>query len=224
MKLMMVRFALALAVTLFAAQTASAALFELITATDPVASYTASTGVITSGASDAVVLPGTSLGSGNTLSIEMQMLGAETGFTFGTLFEATPPAGVPELIIRDGGGAALLTADLLGISVTGMFVGPAGNSLTSVTLGDVSVSSTHIELTGGSEAGNFGGIGSIGELSVFLNEPSEDFAFGSFFDLDFTAQMNVQLRFHTPEPGTGLLVAMPLAGMAWWRRRVRTKQ
>jgi len=175
-----------------------------------------------SGGSNAVVLPGTSLGSGNTLYLELMLAPAgETAFTFGTGFVATPPLSSPELIIRDALYTPLLMADLIGTAVTGMAPGPAGQTTTSVTLGDVSLLSQHLVLTGGTLAGDFGGVGAIGVISVLLNRPSVDFAFGSFFDQDFTAQMNVQLQFTTPEPGTGLLVALPLAGLAWWRRRTR---
>ena len=64
------------------------------------------------------------------------------------------------------------------------------------------------------------------ELSVLLNAPS--IAFPDFlallggadlFDEDFTAQMNIQLQAHTPEPGTGLMVALGLCILAARRRR-----
>ena len=68
---------------------------------------------------------------------------------------------------------------------------------------------------------DFGGYGALGELFLLLNEPNADWVLGSFFDANFDAQMNIQFQFHTPEPGTGLLVALPLAGVAWWRKRAR---
>jgi hypothetical protein len=75
-------------------------------------------------------------------------------------------------------------------------------------------------LTGGTQAANFGGIGALGSLSVLLNAPSVDWAFGSVFDQDFTAQMNVQFQFHTvPEPRTALLIGLSLAGLLGWQRR-----
>ena len=213
--------------TLLLAQPASAALFELINATDPVASYNATTGVLTSldaGLGNAIITPGTSLpgslGSEDELFIEIQLgSGGEELFTIGTAFEATPPAGTPEIVILDSLGTPLLTADFLGATVSGFSPGPAGQATTSVTIGTLSAFNSHLELTGGTLAGDFGGIGAIGELYVLLNNPTTEFAFGSFFDEDFTAQMNVQLQFHSPEPGTGLLVGLPIAGLAWWRRR-----
>jgi hypothetical protein len=172
--------------------------------------------------SEAVVLPGSSLGSGNTLHLELQLdPSGETAFTFGTGFDPTWPSTSPELVILDALSTPLLTANLIDITVTGQSLvpGTAGLAQTSVTLGAVDLS-THLVLTGGTQAANFGGIGALGSLSVLLNAPSVDWTFGSVFDQDFTAQMNVQFQFHTvPEPRTALLIGLSLAGLLGWQRR-----
>lgn len=228
MRSLLLRLTFAAAILVMASQPAAAALFELITATDPVAEFTMGSGVITSldsggGGTEATVLPGSSLGSGNTMHLELQLDGTgEQSFTFGTGFEGTWPLSSPELIILDGVGTPLLTADLTTITVTGQSLvpGTAGSVSTSVTLGVLDLVQTHLVLTGGTEAANFGGIGALGQMSVLINSPSVDWDFGSVFDEDFTAQMNVQLQFFVaPEPGTGLLVGLSLLGLALRERR-----
>ena len=212
-------------VALVLAQAASAVPFDLIRATDPTAEFTVGNGVITSLESgsepaDAVVLSGTVLGTNATLHLELQisLAGEVPLITFGTIFNGTDDA-IPDLYILDG-ATPLITADVLSVSVSGL----SASSPQSVTLGNIPLSEAHIVLTGGTMANSFGGVGATGSISVLLNNPTpETFGFGAVFEENWTAQMNVQVQFHTPEPGTGLLVALPLAGMAWWRRRTHTR-
>jgi len=211
------------ALLLIVSGSARAVGIELITATDPSASFTLVTGVITSGttgpAQDAVVLSGGSFPAGSTLHVEME-LSVDSGFTVGSVFVGTPDA-TPDLYILDAIGTPLITADLNSIDVTGLASGPAGSALTSVTLGSLDGASSDLVLTGGTLASSFGGVGAVAELSVLLNNPTDEFGFFSTFDVDWTAQMNVQLQFHTvPEPGTFTLLALPL-GMAMLRRTRR---
>ncbi len=207
--------------------TAGATSFELITATDPKARFTVSNGVVTSleaGGSDAVVLPGTSLGGNARLHIELQKSGAETQFVVGTPFAGTPD-GVPDLWIVDSvTSQVLITAQLNSIKVSGYTGGAAGSALTSVTFGGLDPLQSDLTLTGGSRAGSFGGVGAKAELSILLNKPTvafpttlQLFSGADLFDENFDAQMNVQLQFHTPEPGSLALVGLPLIGLAAWR-------
>jgi hypothetical protein len=204
---------------------APAALAETITATDPVAEFSVGSGVITSyetggGSGDATVLPGSSFGPNTRLHIELQLDGAETPFTFGTLFSGTADA-IPDLyILENGNPTPLLTANLISTAVTNQVPGAAGATLTSVTLGGLDPGQSSLVLTGGSLVNSFGGIGAPAQISILLNAPSEAFAFGSFFDQSFTAQMNVQLEL-VPEPGSFVLMAGPLVGLGIWRRRAR---
>lgn len=213
-----------LCVLLTALPGSALALGELVTATDPEASFTLATGVITSSMNgpteDAVVLSGPSFPAGSTLHVEAQ-LDVDSGFTIGSVFIGTPDAS-PDLYILDAIGTPLITADIAFINVTGLASGPAGSGTTSVTLGDLSGTGSDVTLTGGTLAGLFGGAGAKADLSLLFNNPTDEFGFFSTFDTDWTSQMNVQLQFQVPEPGTFTLLTMPLLGLAMWRRARRT--
>lgn len=214
---------IAIAVVAPSAFVAQSAFAETITATDPIAEFATSSGVVTSyetgGASgDATVLPGSSFGSTSRMHVELQLDGPETSFTFGTPFVGTPDA-VPDIyILEDGNPMPLLTADILSTQVTNMVGGAAGQTLTSVTLGGLLAGQSDVLITGGSLAPLFE---SAARISILLNSPSEPFGFGSTFDLDFTAQMNVQLELTAavPEPGTFTLMSGALIGLLTWQRR-----
>lgn len=195
-----------------------------VTATDPVASFTLGTGVITTGtggpATDGVVLSAPPFPAGSTLHLELALSYA-SGFTVGSIFVGTPDAS-PDLYILDSNWMPLILADVNWIKVTGLASGPAGADTTSVTLGDLAGTGSDLTLTGGSLVNLFGGIGAKADLSVLLNDPTDAFGFFSTFDTNWTSQMNVQLQFQVPEPGTFTLVALPLVGLAMCRR-VRRK-
>ena len=197
-----------------------------VTATDPTAEFLVGTGVINTletvgGSGDATVLPGSPFGASSELHLELQLVGAEEPFTFGTQFTGTADA-VPDLyILESGNPIPLLTADVIAAPVTNLVGGPAGSTLTSVNLGGFGIGQSELTLTGGSLVDDFGGIGATAALAILINAPSEPFAFGSTFDLDFTAQMNIQLELTetVPEPTTASLLGLSILGVAIWQRR-----
>ncbi len=186
--------------------------YPLIKTTDPAATYTASTGVLKSGA-NAVVLNDVAhaLGS-STFSIELHKSGAETAGTVNTLF--TGPADITMV----SGSTVLLSLSVASIKVTNIVPGPPGATATSINVGNLAEGQSLVTITGGTLAGDFGGIGAEGTIFAIDNKPTKWFLPGQVFNTNFSAQMNVQIQI-IPEPGSLLLVAAPLLGMLWARRR-----
>ena len=214
---------LAVAVLAFP-QTASAAFFDLIEATGTF-NFASTGGVVTI---DETVLPGNVL-AGSDLHLEFQLDGnGETLTTTDTRFESISSA---DFTVMNGGDLQLFgTVNF--VDVTSANPGPGGSSSTGFVLGTTVENDGESLLTigGGSQAAAFGGVGSTGQLWIQADTPTVGLGtfysgFGwfapGFFDDPFSAQANVKLQFHSPEPGTLLLVVGGLAGLAAAGRRAR---
>ena len=190
--------------------------FELIDGTDATAGFDQPSGQLTTSAPDADLSLPFDL-NGAALDITLTIgAGGETAFTIGTVFSGT--------VVIGGIADPLLVMDVDSIIVTGIAPGASGSPGTSFTLGGLDTASqSEGELIGGSAAARFGGIGTIGQLSIVMRQmtgPPPFYLPGAFFGGSFTGDMDsIQILFHTPEPNTALLVGLPLLGMAAWRRR-----
>lgn len=193
---------------------------------DLVTNYTASTGVISFGTSapgeiDSADDPRvvSAIGGQAFFEVQLDLSGGydpATGKSRDASFVGT--AG-PDLILTDSGGGTLLTFEINRIDV-GAFSG----FLDQVTLGEASEASALSELilTGGSLATSIGTPGvTEARLSVELFDPSVNVKGKGLWAGDFSnsnTQWNL-LIITAPEPGTALLVATSLLGLAALRRR-----
>lgn len=199
-------------------QLASANQFPLIQANDPLAQFTASSGTLSTTPGDATIVLPTNLG-GNTAILDLALTSSEAIGTIGTQFSGT-------LVIEDGTATPVLVASVNSIVVTNLGVGPSGAAGTFLNLGGLDTAGqAELTLLGGSAAAQFGGAGTTGQMFISLSQlVGQPFfiplgAGPGFFPSDFTADTTIQVLFHTPEPGTALLLGASLAALAGWRRR-----
>jgi hypothetical protein len=198
----------------------SAAWSIQITGSDAVSAFTVATGVYTTadGTGDATgEQPAAVLQT--DLHVELQLDAAgEASFTVNTRFEGTPDAS-PDIFIWDGSDL-LLTADIVFADVSAI-----STTLDAITIGstDGTFTKSHITLTGGTLANDFGGVGTPGEIQLFLTDTSlGDITFATFgnaFQADMTAQTNITIEFYpVPEASVNAMLLLGTIGLMSVRR------
>lgn len=216
------------ALAVFLASGASASLID-IAGTDAETGFDATTKVLSSasdGIPGTVVEPNSGTIFGADINWSIVMDGVEQFATIGTRFVGANVGSADVWITDPTTFDVLLTVEIQEIFVTNIVYGPAGVFSTSMNLGgidsQVATGQSDVTITGGTLAGDFGGIGTSGLMFILLDTPSKAFSFFSpTFGSSFTGQTNSQFNFlPVPEPSTGLLVGLPLIGIALWRKRV----
>ena len=216
---------------LFAAGAAQAApIIDFIAATDAVSGYDVGSGVFATtaspgdGLSGVVTQPSGHAVFGANLDLAIDLVGSEGPATIGTVFTGAN-AMAADLWIHDPlTSAVLLSVEIHSLVVSNIVSGAPGSTFTSVNFGgideQVNMGQSLIEISGGSLAADFGGVGTQGLMFMLVNQPSKFFFPGGVFNSSFTAASNIQLKFlPIPEPNTALLVGIPMLGLAMWRRR-----
>lgn len=223
----MARAALLAGVLAIAAPTASYASLIDIEATDAVTGYDVGTGKIQTGSdgiAGTVVQPGTGALFQGRMNWTLMLDTTESAFTIGTRFIGGNASSNDVWFTDITGATVLLTLEVNEIFVSNIVPGFAGSFATSINLGgidpDVSSGQSSVTITGGTLANDFGGIGTSGLMFVLMDTPTKNFFPGAVFNSSFSAQSNTQFNFlPIPEPGTAVLVALPLLVGGLWRRR-----
>lgn len=170
---------------------------------------------------DAVVTgePNAGLPIGASLHLELELAAPETPGSFGFPTLVGSAESGPDLIVSDG-VTTYLTADVSFIELTG-FSNDGAFNLSSITLGALDGGSD-IDVTGGTLAPIFNSVGTFSLLLFDMNFAGQapnlfdpDF---EFFGTDFASGMRFTMQ-TSPEPGTGVLLALGLIGLAARRRR-----
>lgn len=221
------------AATMLVASSASASLID-IAGTDAVTGFDAGTKVLSSasdGIPGTVVLPNTGTIFGADINFSIVMDGPEMfPVTVGTRFIGANAGSADVWITDPVTFDVLLTIEVNEIFVSNFVFGPAGVFSTSMNFGgidpDVSSGQSDVTITGGTLAGDYGGVGTDGLMFILLDTPTKAFGFGgTTFSSSFTAQTNTQFNFlPIPEPSTAVLLAGPLMGLGFWRRGVRRQR
>ena len=137
------------------------------------------------------------------------------------LLDALGKQPLPDLIVTDG-ITTFLEADVNFITLTG-FGSDGSNNLTSYTLGGLDGGSS-IKVTGGTLAPVFDSLGTFSLLLFGLNfaGPTPNLLDPNFvwFPSDFSSDMRFSMQ-TAPEPGSALLLAIGLIGLATQRRAAR---
>jgi hypothetical protein len=163
---------------------------------------------------------------GKTFHLEIKLDGTETAGTAGTRFVGAAPEGLSDITISDG-GTLLLALDVNFIEVTSL--GGFPPVITNLTLGGLTGElNSDLEVTGGTLAGDFGGIGAAANMKIVLSMPYR--APGTIFQSDITGTAapatvaNITLYVDppaSPEPSSLLLLGAGVVGLAV---RLRSKR
>ncbi|MCA9509255.1 MAG: hypothetical protein R3E88_06750 [Myxococcota bacterium] len=213
----------------FAVPSAARAATIDIEATDASTGYDVSTGKIETnadGLAATVVQPNTGALFQGKLNWTLQLDTVESPVTIGTRFVGGNASSADVWITDVTGTTVLLALEVNEIFVSNIVPGFAGSFATSLNLGgidpDVSSGQSSVTITGGTLAGDFGGIGTDGLMFVLMDTPTKNFFPGAVFNSSFSAQSNTQFHFlPVPEPGAGLLIGSALLALAVRERRHR---
>jgi len=158
-------------------------------------------------------------GALNNFHLEMVMSGSETANSVGTRFIGTPDS-IPDIWIANPSnpGVPYLTFDILFIDVSSRTVSAFAGNMNFGGQGDFTRSD--LVITGGSLAGQFGGIGQHATILINFSGFGFPVVSGGTFAANFQANAAYDIYVNVvPEPSSLLLLGAGVGALALRRRK-----